>query len=125
MHFSSLESILFHLQFLQDLFDNKAPANRWQDYRAFCDNIKNIDINLYIKALPELLKNLKSNYPTRNLLVALERKSKADASFGKEMYSKTLETNNPDSYFTLMDILSCSNVIISSVVSIKKRFRVN
>ena len=94
------------MQFLQDLLDNREPANRWQDYRIFCDNIKNIDINLYIKALPELLKNLKSNYPTRNLLVALEREAKMNASFGKEMYLKTLEANNPDSYFTLMDILS-------------------
>jgi hypothetical protein len=96
----------FHLQFLQDLLDNKEPSNRWQDYRTFCDNIKNVDIDLYVKALPELLKNLKSNYPVRNLQIAITREAKEDASFGKEIYLKTLETKNPDSYFTLMDILS-------------------
>ena len=94
------------MQFLQDLLDNREPANRWQDYRTFCDEIKNVDIDLYIKALPELLENLKSNYPTRNLQIAITREAKEDASFGKEIYLKTLETNNPDSYFILMDILS-------------------
>ncbi|WP_191858477.1 hypothetical protein [Hanstruepera ponticola] len=94
------------MQFLQDLLDDKEPSNRWQDYGTFCDNIKNIDIDLYVKALPELLKNLKSNYPVRNLQIAITREAKEDASFGKEIYLKTLETNNPDSYFTLMDILS-------------------
>jgi len=94
------------LQFLQDLLENREPANRWQDYRTFCDEIKNVDIDLYIKALPELLKNLKSNYPTRNLQIAITREAKENASFGKEIYLKTLETNNTESYFTLMDILS-------------------
>ncbi len=35
----------FHLQFLQDLLDNREPANRWHDYRSFCNEIKNVDID--------------------------------------------------------------------------------
>jgi len=94
------------LQFLHDLLDNIDTSNRWNDYRTFCDEIKNVDIDLFIKTLPELFKNLKSNYPPLNLQIAITREAKEDASFGKEIYLKTLETNNPDSYFILIDILS-------------------
>ena len=41
----------------------------------------------------------------RNLRVALETESKKNTSFGKDIYSKILETHNPYLYDTLTDVI--------------------
>ena len=83
------------MQFLKDLLDNKERDDWWQDYKEFCTNIKEVDAALYVRALPFLLKKLENNYAIRDLRVALEIESKGNASYGAEVYRKTLETNNP------------------------------
>jgi hypothetical protein len=65
-----------------------------------------VNIDLYIKALPILLEKLKGSYPTRNLETALQREAQVNKTFGKKIYVKTLETNNPNFYFSLTNILS-------------------
>lgn len=94
------------MQFLKDLLDNKERDDWWQDYKEFCTNIKEVDAALYVRALPILLKKLENNYAIRDLRVALELESKGNASYGAEVYRKTLETNNPKLYSTLTDVIA-------------------
>jgi len=96
---------LYHLQFLKDLLDNKEPDNWWQEYKIFCNNIDKVDRSLFIEALPVLLKKLENNYSHRDLRIALEAESKKRASFGKEIYAKILEAQNPYLYDTLTDVV--------------------
>jgi len=94
------------LQFLQDLLNNKEPDNWWKEYKDFCGDISKVDRSLFIEALPALLKKLENNYAHRDLRIALENESKSNASFGKEIYSKILEAQNPYLYDSLTDIIS-------------------
>ncbi|WP_298554375.1 hypothetical protein [uncultured Algibacter sp.] len=94
------------MQFLQDLLNNKEPDNWWKEYKDFCKDISKVDRSLFIEALPALLKKLENNYAHRDLRIALENESKSNASFGKEIYSKILEAQNPYLYDSLTDIIS-------------------
>ena len=94
------------MQFLQDLLINKEPDNWWKEYKDFCNDISKVDRSLFIEALPNLLKKLEKNYAHRDLRIALESESKSNASFGKEVYVKILETKNPYLYDSLTDVIS-------------------
>ncbi|WP_282030728.1 hypothetical protein [Winogradskyella eximia] len=94
------------MQFLQDLLINKEPDNWWKEYRDFCSDLSKVDRNLFIEALPALLKKLENNYAHRDLRIALETQSKKDSSFGKEIYNKILEAQNPYLYDSLTDVIS-------------------
>ncbi|XCF07840.1 hypothetical protein ABI125_08250 [Tamlana crocina] len=94
------------MKFFSDILVCNEPSNWWQEYRAFCDDFKNVEIDEYVKALPTLVLKLQNSYGFRNLQVALEREAKNNPSFGKAIYKRTLGTNNADTYFTLKDILS-------------------
>lgn len=94
------------MQFLRDILNKKEINNWWSEYGEFCKNFKKIDLDLYIKVLPEILEKLRNSYGINDLQKAINRESKNDTEFGKQLYFKTLRSEIHDSYFTLIDILS-------------------
>lgn len=92
--------------FLNKINEEEKIENFWEEYRDFCEDLPNVNYDLFISALPKLIKRLENNNTTRRLDDALENLSKKDSKIGKNLYSKIFKIGNPSISPQLSPIIS-------------------